>query len=169
MTLTPGPGMWSSFLLFSSLILSPLSWSLNLSYVSPHEKQQLELDFAEAKSEIPSEISGSWTCDLIGVRSGLLKEKSIVLYDLKRVNSKSVQNLGASPSSTFSSFTATRPEMIGRGPKVVETLRFLSPNKLISSMVSTKTNQKLAYSRCIKSPKSLTKSFQTNDTVASHD
>jgi len=169
MTLTPGPGMWSSFLIFSALALSPLCWSLSVSYVSPQEKQQLEVDFALAKSEIPSDINGSWTCDLIGVRSGLLKEKAIVLYDLKRVDSKSIQNLGASPSSTFSFAEVTRPEIIGRGPKVVETLRFLSPNKLISSLVSTKTSQKLAYSRCIKTPKTLTKSSHTNDTIASHD
>lgn len=169
MTLTPGPRMWSFSFLFCALLLSPISWSLNVTYVSPEEKKQLELDFLRAQSEIPQELEGSWTCDLIGVRSGLLKEKSIVLYDLKRIDSNTIENNGASPSPQFSSSKMQRPEITSRGPKVIETLRFLSKSELIGTLKATKTEENVAYSRCIKTPKTLTKSSQTNDTIASHD
>tara|TARA_Y100001935_G_C17188298_1_gene448742 strand:+ start:350 stop:811 length:462 start_codon:yes stop_codon:yes gene_type:complete len=151
-----------------TLIVSVSASALNLSYVSPTEKSSLEADYSAASMEIPAQLEGTWTCELIGVRSGLLRETGIVLYDFKNNSNGTYKNEGASPHTQFKS-SSNKKELLAENSKIKETLRFLSADSLIGQIEDQKSHKKLAYSRCLKSSKSLTKSSALKETVASHD
>lgn len=157
MTFKNGPRIWS----FSLYILSAFSLSqavaLNLTYVSPDFRAQVESDFNSAHSQIPKKLEGRWNCEFVGMKTGLQHEKDLVLYDFKMKTSTDIENHGDSPNTSFK--PSPSKELESQGSKVTETIRFRSENELISKLMRPVNKETLAFAKCLK----------VADTVASHD
>ncbi|NJM09395.1 MAG: hypothetical protein HC883_00395 [Bdellovibrionaceae bacterium] len=67
-------GYLPSVIICLALSLSLASQAIELEYISPSKKQELEVQFEKAEfssKDIPALTKKAWTCDMYGVRSRL--------------------------------------------------------------------------------------------------
>jgi hypothetical protein len=164
MTRKCGPWIWSlSFALFSQSVLG-----LNLHYVSPAVRAQIQKDFEAAHSPLPAQIEGKWNCDLIGAKTGLQREENLPLYEFSKENASSFQNHGAAPHSHYK-LAPDHRTLIGTDQKIEETLRFQSANTLMVKMARADNKEAVAFARCRKFSSPLTARGESIETVATDD
>lgn len=157
MTLKNGPWIWSFSLLILGVLSAPRAQALNLNYVPPEFRRQVEAEFDSSRATVPQKIEGRWNCEFVGVKTGLQHEKDLVLYDFKMKTSTQFENTGDSPNSEFK--ISRSEELESTGPKIHETIRFRSENELISKLMRPHNKETLAFAKCLK----------VADTVAAHD
>lgn len=168
MTLKPGPRKWPFSFIFAFLFTSSSALCLNLTYVSPKDRQKLAQLFEASHRPVSIKSKSLWNCEMFGMQTGLQHEKDLNLYHFIPVGAKEVINEGLSPNRVFK-VSKDKTELISNSAQVAEYIRFPSDEELISKMVHLSTKKTLAFAKCRKTSTPLTKRLSTAETVAVHD
>lgn len=132
--------------LLSVISLSALG--LDLEYISPKKKIELEHEFSIANAPVATQmtpLAHAWKCDMYGVRTRLQVKRGMNLYKWTQRDGY-WQNLGAQLPRQYQ---AEGADLVGKQDKFIDRVRMTSKGTLIAQLsVSDPTPQILAYSTC---------------------
>lgn len=146
MTYWARPWIWSfCFSLYS--VFAVAASPVQLTYVSPDTKQELETVFKSAAMDFDSSLANNWDCELFGVRTGLQHETDLPLYVFKSTQTLDFSNAGVGPVKTYS-LNSDKKEIFGSSGKVQDQVRRVSQKQIISKISHAESHQVLAYAKC---------------------
>lgn len=140
---------FSSFLLLLALLSSLKAFATvtDIEYVSPSTSASLAHQFADA--HLPNQLSGSWTCDMYGMRSHMRVKRGVNLY--RWSGTKEIwNNNGAQPVSSYRTQDGSLTGVSQSLPtKVIDRVRITRKGQLISELsLASSPKTILAYSIC---------------------
>ena len=140
-------GFLSLVIFFLGLSLTMAGHALDLEYISPERRAELEKDFNSEpfKSPESSKIKHKkWTCDMYGVRTRLQVKRDVKLYNFK--TDSSWRNDGA---QVVTEYKLEETSLVGRSERFEDQVKINSKGELISRLsVSSPERQVVAYSVC---------------------
>ncbi len=135
-------GLLSTLFMFFAIT----SHALEMEYISPTKKAELEQDFAraefspEASDKIKQKV---WTCDMYGVRTRLQVKRGVKLYNWKQAGWR---NDG---SQIVRNYSAEDGELRGRHGPLQDEVKINAKGQLISRLSLTHpAPQVVAYAVC---------------------
>jgi len=140
-------GILPSLVLCSTLLLSILGDALEMEYISPEQKQELERQFE--KAEFSAATAGAlkqkqWTCDMYGVRTRLQVKRGVKLYNWKQQADWS--NSGA---QIVRDYKVDNEKLVGLTGPLEDQVKVSSNGKIISRLSITRPDrQVVAYAVC---------------------
>ena len=138
-------GCLPSIIMCLGLTLSLVGHAIELEYIGPDKKQDLEVQFAQAdfSSKDAAKLKQKkWTCDMYGVRSGLQVKRGIKLYHWNN----EWHNDGAQVVREYQSKDG---KLTGQNDRFEDQVRLNSQGQLISRLTLIKPDrQVVAYSVC---------------------
>ena len=140
-------GCLPSFIAFLFLSFSLAGHSLDLEYVSPEVRQDLEAQFA-SESTIPLTEAAiktkEWSCDMYGMRSHLQVKRNVKLYQWK--SGSDWENHGA---QLIQKYGIEKNVLVGQHDRFEDQVKLDAKGQLLSKLsLTTPQRQVIAYSVC---------------------
>lgn len=139
-------GFLPSFLLCTCLFLGIAGHAIEMEYISPQKKKDLEVEFEKAEfSSKNADIlkQKQWTCDMYGVRTRLQVKRGVKLYNWK---DSGWHNDGA---QIVRDYKAEERGLIGSTGPLEDQVKMNSKGQLISRLSLTRPErQVVAYAVC---------------------
>lgn len=139
-------GILPSLFLCLSFVYGLSGYALEMEYVSPGKKLELETQFekAEFSSKSADTIKQKlWTCDMYGVRTRLQVKRGVKLYNWKKSD---WHNEGAQIVRDYQAGTGG---LIGSTGKLEDQVKINADGKLISRLTLTEPKREVvAYAVC---------------------
>ena len=140
-------GLLASLVLVFTLLVSVVGHAIEMEYISPEKKQELERQFekAEFSSRSASALKQKqWTCDMYGVRTRLQLKRGIKLYNWKQHN-----NWSNSGAQVVRDYKAEDGKLIGSTGSLEDQVKVSSNGQIISRLSLTHPDrQVVAYAVC---------------------
>ena len=125
------------------IFFASFAGATELEYITPARQKELSRAFDGATSVRPT---GSWTCDMYGVRTNLQIQRGVRLYEFGLAPSETVKNSGAQPVGEYSK---TSTGWIGKTTRLEDEVRVTKDGKLLARLTLTEGSRSvLAYSVC---------------------
>jgi hypothetical protein len=132
---------------FLGLSLAMAGHALELEYISPERRAELEKDF---NSDTFKPVAGEqikhkkWTCDMYGMRTNLQVKRDVKLYNFK--NDAAWENSGA---QVVVDYKVEDRSLIGRTDRFEDQVKLNGKGELISRLsLTAPERQVVAYSVC---------------------
>lgn len=140
-------GFLSSLFLCGSLCLGLAGHAIEMEYISPEKKQELETQFEKAifSSKDSTTLKQKlWTCDMYGVRTRLQVKRGVKLYNFKKESDW--HNDGA---QIVRDYKPENGRLIGMAGNLEDQVKMNSKGQLISRLSLTRPErQVVAYAVC---------------------
>lgn len=140
-------GFLSLTIFILGLSLTMVGHALDLEYISPERRAELEKDFNSEPFKFPDSSSikhKKWTCDMYGVRTRLQVQRDVKLY-----NFKSDSNWRNDGAQVVTEYKIEEKSLVGRSERFEDQVKINSKGELISRLsVSSPERQVVAYSVC---------------------
>jgi len=129
------------------LSLALAGHAIELEYISPEAKQQLEMEFdkAEFSSKDSAQLKQKmWTCDMYGVRTRLQVKRGVKLYHWKET--AGWQNGGA---QVVRDYRPAQGKLVGEAGRFEDQVKLNSKGQLVSRLSLTlPERQVISYAVC---------------------
>ena len=140
-------GFLSLMIFFLGLSLTMAGHALDLEYISPERRAELEKDFNSEAFKSPESTlikHKKWSCDMYGVRTRLQVQRDVKLYNFK--TDSNWHNDGAHVTSEYK---IEEKLLVGRSDRFEDQVKINSKGELISRLsISSPERQVVAYSVC---------------------
>lgn len=132
----------TSIVLAFGLTLSLTGHAVDLEYIGPNRRAELEKEFHSAKLPPAKMPASRWSCDMYGMRTHLQVKRGVRLYDWD----KNGRNNGAQVASEY---LAEDGSLVGRTSRFEDRVRLSDSGELISELRLREPNPRVvAYSVC---------------------
>lgn len=140
-------GFLPSIIFCTTLLVSIGGHAIEMEYISPEKKQELERQFEKAEFSSKAAVAlkqKQWTCDMYGVRTRLQVKRGIKLYNWK--DQADWSNSGA---QVVRNYKAEDGRLIGSTGSLEDQVKLNSNGQIISRLSLTRPDrQVVAYAVC---------------------